>query len=163
MKRILLITFIALSLNGVAQEEENLLPFVVSVTANGEEAEQFTVTLYKGNEQVAQLPPSDHGAFELELDLNEHFSIRVSKDGYRDKVIAVNTVSPVAVEFHETVMYTVDLEPIDRFAHADPFYLDFPSGLVQWDEATSSFAHSEHYLADIQLKIALLSAQAEAK
>ncbi len=63
----------------------------------------------------------------------------------------------------EAVAYTVDLEPMDRFAHADPFYLDFPCAIVQWDEASARFNHSERYLADIQLKMALLSAQASAE
>ena len=163
MKHFLLLAFLTVAQLCSAQDDERFLPFAVSVTTHGDEAEQFTVTLYKGNEQVAELPPSDRGAFQLDLDLNTQFSIRIGKAGYRDKVIAVNTHVPAGAEPREAVVYTVDLEPMDKFAHADPFYLDFPSALVQWDEASSEFTHSERYLADIQLKMALLSAQAEAE
>ncbi|HRH38798.1 MAG TPA: hypothetical protein PK760_10660 [Flavobacteriales bacterium] len=163
MRHLATLTLFCATLLCSAQDSDDRLPFAVSVTANGAEADRFTVTLYKDNEQVVELPPSEHGAFELALEFNAQFSIRISKAGYRDKVLAVNTEVPPGSGSEELIVYTVDLEPMDRFAHADPFYLDFPSALVQWDEATGEFTHSERYLANIQLKMALLSAQAEAE
>lgn len=154
------ILFAALALAGRAQESERSLPLQVSVTAGGAPCKQFTVALYQGNTLVTELPPSKRGAFQLHLDLNERFTVRIGKVGYRDKIIAVHTMLPESATAEAPVAYTVDMEPLDRFAHADPFYLDFPCAIVQWDEAAGRFSHSEHYLADIQLKMALLSAQA---
>ncbi len=136
------------------------LPLLVSVTASGSGCGHFNVVLFKGNERVAELPPTKHSAFQLDLDLNEHFSVRVEKQGYREKTISIDTHVPEGVIADEPVAYTVDLEPLDRFAHADPFYLDFPCGLIQWNEADARFDHNEPYLTDIQLKIALLATQA---
>jgi hypothetical protein len=55
----------------------------------------------------------------------------------------------------------VELEPEEKYAHADPFYLDFPSALVRWDTAKGRFDHSDAYLEEIRTKIALSGAQAE--
>lgn len=149
--------------SGAAQESGTNLPFLVNVTANGADCGNFTVVLFKNNEQVAELPPTKHSAFQLELEFQQHFSVRVGKPGYRDKTITVDTHVPAGEIADEPVAYTVDLEPLDRFAHADPFYLDFPCGIVQWSNETGRFDHSEHYMADIQLKMALLTAQAVAE
>ncbi len=154
---------ILISLTASAQENERFLPLQVSVTAAGAACKEFNVALYQGNQLVAELPPSKHSAFELVLDANDRFSVRIGKPGYRDKTIAVDSRMPEGDAIIEAVAYTVDLEPMDRFAHADPFYLDFPCAIVQWDEASARFNHSERYLADIQLKMALLSAQASAE
>lgn len=143
-----------------AQEPTAQMPLLVSVTANGSDCGQFNVVLFKGNERVAELPPTKHSAFQLDLDLNEHFSVRVEKQGYRDKTISIDTHVPDGVFADEPMAYTLDLEPQDRFAHADPFYLDFPCGLIKWNETEGRFDHSEPYLTDIQLKIALLATQA---
>lgn len=143
-----------------AQKAQRLLPFLVDVTENGQRAEGFSVIIFKDNEQVAQLPPSEHHAFELALDLNAYFNIRISKEGCREKVISVDTHVPDAGRKQKDLVYTVDLEPADRYAQADPFYLDFPSAVVRWNDADGDFAHSEHYLADIRTKVTPSSAQA---
>lgn len=143
----------------IAQTKDDLLPLVVNVTANGAGCGQFNVSVYKNNELVAELPPSKYGAFQLDLELNERFSVRVGKPGYRDKTIAVDTEVPEGANTQEPVIYSIDLEPLDRFSHADPFYLDFPCGLIRWNMEADQFDHSERYLADIQLKMALLAAQ----
>ena len=51
------------------QQSDRFLPVLVNVLSNGAAAEQFTVTLYKDNEEVTQLLPTAHSAFELALDL----------------------------------------------------------------------------------------------
>jgi hypothetical protein len=50
---------------------------------------------------------------------------------------------------------------MDKFAHSDPFYLDFPSAIVRWNDGQHQFTHNDEYLANIQLKMALLGAQME--
>jgi hypothetical protein len=54
----------------------------------------------------------------------------------------------------------VNLEPVEKFKTSDPFYLDFPSAIVRWNEEKKGFYHSESYLSEIQTKAGLLQAQA---
>ena len=165
--RNLLLLFCALCMHlaqGQASPEEageRYLPVTMQVLMNGGKAREFTVALYRDNEQVALLPPSSHNTFELDLDLDAYFSIRVTKEGYREKTVFVDTHLPANVQEYEPYPCLVDLEPSDKFAHADPFYLDFPSAVVRWDADKKIFDHSDQYLDEIQLKMALLSAQTE--
>ena len=57
----------------------------------------------------------------------------------------------------------VNLEEASKFQHSDQFYLDFPCAIIKWDDEKKAFTHDEDYLANIQLKVALLGAQVEAK
>ena len=143
------------------QPSERFLPVAVSVMSNGASAAQFTVTLFKDNEEVTTLLPSKHGAFELALDLNSYYAIRINKPGFREKLVYIDSHLPEGVEKYDAYECVVALESADRFAHSDPFYLDFPSAVVRWDTTTQSYAHSAEYLEDIQVKVALLSAQSE--
>ena len=143
------------------QQSERFLPVLVNVLSNGAAAEQFTVTLYKDNEEVTQLLPTAHSAFELALDLESYYSIRISKAGFRDKLVFVDSHLPEGVRRYADYVCEVHLEPLDRFSHSDHFYLDFPSAVVRWDDTKQSYDHSDQYLADIQGKVALLSLQAE--
>jgi hypothetical protein len=143
------------------QHSERFLPVTVVVTQDGGAAEQITVTLYKDNIQVTQLLPTEHSAFELALDLDSYYSIRISKPGFRDKLVFVDSHLPDGVQRFGDYVCEVHLEPMERFSHSDPFYLDFPSAVVRWDATKQDYDHSEEYLTDIQGKVALLSLQAE--
>ncbi len=143
------------------QAEGWYLPVVCTITANGGKTSDLTVTLYKDNEKVTELQPTNRSAFELHLDLNSFYTIHVSKPGYREKSVFVDASLPPDVVKYEAYKCFVNLEPMDKFAHSDPFYLDFPSAIVRWNEAHHEFTHNDEYLANIQLKMALLGAQME--
>ena len=142
-------------------KEERDLPITVHVTENGGKASFLRVSIYKDNQLVTEMPPHKRGSFQLGLDLDSYYAIIVRKEGYRDKLININTNLPEGVERYEAYACNINLEPAERFAHSDPFYLDFPGALVRWDSEKEGFDHSNTYLADIQLKVALLSAQVE--
>ncbi|MBL0046119.1 MAG: hypothetical protein IPP33_17520 [Flavobacteriales bacterium] len=70
------------------QAEGWYLPVVCDITANGGKTNNVTVTLFKDNEQVTELAPDKHrSSFQLDLDINNQYTIRVQKEGYREKLI----------------------------------------------------------------------------
>lgn len=143
------------------QAEGWYLPVICNITANGGKTSDITVKLYKENEKVVELQPTSRSAFELQLDLNASYTIQVSKPGYRDKSVFVDASLPPDVVKYSAYKCFVNLEPLDKFAHSDPFYLDFPSAIVRWNEEQHVFTHNVEYLSNIQLKMALLGAQLE--
>lgn len=157
-----MITGLLLASAVVAQQpSDRFLPVAVNVMANGVAGEQFSVTLFKDNEEVTRLLPSKHSAFQFALDLDSYYAIRITKEGFREKLVYVDSHLPEGVEKYDAYECVVNLETADRFDHSNPFYLDFPSALVRWDNEKQSYDHSDQYLDDIQMKIALLSAQSE--
>jgi hypothetical protein len=143
------------------QAEGWYLPVICTITANGGKTSDLTVLLYKDNEKVAELQPTSKSAFELQLDINAQYTIHVSKPGYREKTVYLDASLPTDVVQYTAYKCFINLEPMDKFAHSDPFYLDFPSAVVRWNEEQRVFTHNDSYLANIQLKMALLGAQME--
>lgn len=140
-----------------------VLPVECNVMANGGRAEGFTLRLFQDNKLVQEIPVRKASALEVELDLNANYTIMFTKAGFRDKLISMDTHLPKHQTRYDKYICHVNLEPVDKFAHSDMFYLDFPGALVRWDATKRAFSHNDNYLADIQYKVALLGAQMETR
>ena len=142
--------------------KEMYLPIECHVTANGGPTDMITLTVFKDNEMAFELSPEKKkSSFLLDLDMDSHYTVRASKEGYRDKLVVIDTNLPAEEMKYKSTSFAVNLEPADKYAHGEQFYLDFPSAIIQWDGQKKSFAHNDGYLANIQLKMALLGAQVE--
>ncbi len=144
------------------QAEGWYLPVECAVTANGGNTDNVEVTVFKDNTAVTEiLPEKKKSGFVLELDIDNNYTIRVRKEGYREELIHIDTHLPENQVKYQAYKCFVDLQPEDKFSHSDPFYLDFPSAMVRWSDEKKGFTHSEEYHTNIQLKVALLGAQLE--
>ncbi len=142
--------------------KEMYLPIECVVTTNGGPTDMVTVTVFKDNEQAFELSPEKKkSSFLLDLDMDCYYTVRVRKEGYRDKYVAIDSRLPETETKYKSTSFAVNLEGADKYAYGDQFYLDFPSALIQWDGPKKAFAHNDGYLANIQLKMALLGAQVE--
>lgn len=135
------------------------LPVHGRVTANGGDTKDLLVKVYRDNQLIGELT-TKRGRFSLELDLENHYSIHVEKTGYQPKLVMIDTRTPDEDVVYPAYDCFMNLEPSDKFTHSDPFYLDFPSAVVRWHKDQGAFLHSNHYLTDIQVKMAFLQAQA---
>lgn len=143
---------------------ELYLPVECLVTVNSGPTDQVSVTVFKDNVVAFELKPEKKkSSFLLDLDMDCSYTVRVSKEGYRDKTVFIDTHLPEDEMKYKSTSFAVDLDGADKFAHGDQFYLDFPSAIIQWDGQKKTFVHNENYLANIQLKMALLGAQVETR
>ncbi len=143
---------------------EMYLPVECHVTANGGPTDMITLTVFKDNGEAFELSPEKKkSSFLLDLDMDCYYTVRASKEGYRDKTVVIDTRMPEEQVKYKSTSFAINLEASDKFAYGDQFYLDFPSAIIQWDGPNESFAHNDAYLANIQLKMALLGAQMETK
>lgn len=133
------------------QAEGWYLPVHGNVTAGGKKADGIEVVLYKDNEELGKLEAKS-GQFELELDIDQVYTVRVLKKGFQEKLLYFNTKLPENLVNYPDYMCFVNLAPPSN-AGVDPFYTDFPSAIVHWDENQGGFYHSEHYLAHIQTRL----------
>lgn len=140
------------------------LPVTCKVTAQGGSANEVTITIYKDNVEVGKVEPTKKRSVpELQLDIDSYYTVRFEKAGYLEKSVCIDTHLPPEQVRYGAYQCNVNLEPMDKFAYSDPFYLDFPSALVRWDPDKQTFLHSDPYLTDIQVKVALLATQARPK
>ncbi len=135
------------------QAEGWYLPVHGEVTIEGKAATDFKVLLYKNNEALGEAPAPKKGRFELELDIDQVYTLRILKDGYQEKMLTIDTSLPKELTKYPDYVCFVNLQPV-LAAGVDPFYTDFPSAIVRYDETQGGFYHSEHYLSHIQTRLA---------
>lgn len=135
------------------QAEGWYLPVHGSVTADGNKVDGFDMVLYKDNVELGKLQGDKNGRFELELDIDQFYTLRILKEGYQEKMLYFDTkLPPDLVKYPDYECYVNLQRP--NAQGVDAFYTDFPSAIVRWDETMGGFYHSEHYLGHIQTRLA---------
>lgn len=134
------------------QAEGWYLPVHGYVFVEGKKTDKFELTLYKDNVELGKVP-AKKGRFELELDIDQMFTLYITSPGCQPKMIYVDTRLPQDLVKYPDYECYVNLQPAQAQL-ADPFYTDFPSAIVKWSDEMGGFYHSEHYLSHIQTRLA---------
>lgn len=127
------------------------LPVHLRVMQQGERCNDYQVTVYKDNSPMAAVTVDKKGRATLELDIDGQYSVLVSKPGFTSKLIYLDTTLPKDLVTYPDYEMTLNLVPESILP--DPFYADFPTGIVRWDADMEGFYHSEPYMAHIQSKL----------
>ncbi|MEO8588335.1 MAG: hypothetical protein ABI432_03115 [Flavobacteriales bacterium] len=135
------------------QAEGWYLPVHGEILVEGKKAEGVEVTLYKNNEQSGPVTVDKKGHFNVEVDIDQVCTIRITKAGYQEKMITLDATLPPELVKYPSYDCFVNLLPVNA-QNIDPFYTDFPSAIVRYDAEQGGFYHSEHYLTHIQTKLA---------
>ena len=129
------------------------LPVFGQVFENGEKCQDATVIVYLENDELGSFPTSKKGAFRLELDLDNYYTIEIHKEGALTKRISVDTHMDKGIVNYPAYDCFVNLSSVDAAEGADMDYFDFPAAIVRYDAEQGGFYHSDHYLAHISNKI----------
>ncbi len=139
------------------QAEGWYLPVHGEVTRDGKKAQDVTVKVFKENEELGTFPADKSGEFDLELDLDFVFTLLIESPGCQLKIINVDTHLPKDLVKYPAYECFVNMEAADKTSAADPFYLDFPSAIVRYNEELGGYYHSEAYLQHIHNKLYAVS------
>jgi hypothetical protein len=129
------------------------VPVHGQVLIDGKKVDGYQLVLYKDNAELGKLQSDKRGRFELELDIDAFYMVRIIKDGYQEKIMAIETKLPEGLVKYPDYECTVSLQKTAS-TNIDPFYTDFPSAIIRYNEELGGFYHSEHYLTHIQTKLA---------
>lgn len=135
------------------QAEGWYLPVQGEVTVEGQQTSEFEVTVYRDNEDMGKITADKKGRFNLELDIDRSYTLMISKPGYQNKMIYLDTALPEGLVTYPAYDCFVNLMPSNA-TNIDPFYTDFPSAIVRYDAEQGGFYHSDNYLTHIQTKLA---------
>lgn len=119
---------------------------------DGKSTDGYVVHLFKDNEEMGEIASDKKGRFELELDLDQSYTIEFVKEGFAKKYIYLDTSIPKDLVQYPAYECTVGFEK-QAAADIDPFYFDFPSAIIRYDAELGGFNHNEHYYAHIQTKL----------
>ena len=128
------------------------VPVHGQVLAEGKKTDGYTLFLYKDNVELGRLESDKRGRFELELDIDASYAIRITKPGYQEKLLTVETTLPKDLVNYPDYECTVSLQKTAS-PNVDPFYTDFPSAIIRYNAEVGGFYHSEPYLSHIQTKL----------
>jgi hypothetical protein len=134
------------------QAEGWYVPFHGHVMVDGKGAEGVEATLYKDNTLIGPVAIKKNGTFELNLDIDQFFTVMLKKSGFQNKMIYVDTTLPQDLVTYPDYEYYVTLMPQEA-RNIETFYTDFPSAIIRYDAEMKGFYHSENYLTHIQTKL----------
>ncbi|MBX2972875.1 MAG: hypothetical protein KF797_07225 [Flavobacteriales bacterium] len=128
------------------------VPVHGQVLVEGRKTDGCKLVLYKNNEKLGELHNDKRGRFELELDIDATYAVRIIKEGYQEKLITIDTSLPMDLVRYPDYECTVSLQKTAS-PNVDPFYTDFPSAIVRYNADLGGFYHSETYLTHIQTRL----------
>jgi len=131
------------------QAEGWYLPVFGQVFESGKVSEGAMVKVYLDNKTLGTFPVSKKGAFKLELDLDRHYTIEFSKEGFITKRISVNTTLDEDVVEYSPYDCFVNLTPESELSSINEDVLDFPAAVVSYNYDLKGFFHSDKYMAHI--------------
>jgi hypothetical protein len=134
------------------QAEGWYVPVHGHVMSEGKKVDGVEVMLYKDNVALGKVPVSKKGTFELQLDIDQMFTVMISKPGFQNKMIYVDTSLPKDLVEYPDYECFVTLAPPNA-QNIETFYTDFPSAIIRWNPEMGGFYHSEQYLTHIQTRL----------
>lgn len=128
------------------------LPVHGQVLVDGKKSNSYDIKVYRDNKEVGQTEIDKKGRFTIPLDIDQTYTIRITKDGYHEKYLLVDTSLPKDLVSYPDYELFVNLLPAQA-RNIDLFYADFPSVIIRYDDEMGGFYHSEHYHTHIQTKL----------
>mgnify|MGYP000896961882 CR=1 FL=1 len=128
------------------------VPVHGQVLADGKKTDGYTLFLYKDNVELGRLESDKRGRFELELDIDATYALRITKAGFQEKLLTIDTTLPKDLVSYPDYECTASLQRTAS-PNVDPFYTDFPSAIIRYNSELGGFYHSETYLTHIQTKL----------
>ncbi|MCW3084704.1 MAG: hypothetical protein JWP12_2070 [Bacteroidetes bacterium] len=116
-----------------------------------------SVKLYRENDElewteVTSVDYHDH-MFSFKLNVNEYYTIEVSKNGYVTRSVAISTMLPPAVSLKQLFHYEFEVQLFKENKAMDDYYLDFPVALVSYNAKSDVFDNNANYTKHIKTKI----------
>ncbi|HPF91013.1 MAG TPA: hypothetical protein PLL57_10165, partial [Flavobacteriales bacterium] len=76
------------------QAEGWYVPVHGQVLSEGKRTDGYKLFLYKDNVELGMLESNRKGRFELELDIDAKYTVRITKDGFQEKILVMDTSLP---------------------------------------------------------------------
>ncbi|MES2761886.1 MAG: hypothetical protein V4677_06755 [Bacteroidota bacterium] len=114
------------------------------------------VRLFKQNDELEQIEITsvehhDHN-FSFTLEANEYYTVKVSKPGFVERWVVFYTTLPENVSFKSLFNFEFEVV-LFKEKKMDDYYLDFPIGIIHYNEKSKSFESSIEYTNFIKSKI----------
>lgn len=139
-------------------QEQPIIEVSAKLYAAGKKASDMKVSVYQDNKQTVAITTRKN-SFDLELELNHAYTIKVSKSGFETYTLFLDGNVSSNIDADQKLRMEIDLQPAGPVVN--PYYSDFPNAIMSWDGRTEMFAERSHYSAHILEKKQPLQAMSE--
>ena len=160
-----LLTFSAFSLSNDGVEDldkapsldgkKDLLTIVGKVVYDKDRIEGCSVKVYQGNDLIHDMVTSKSGKYEAELEIGHQYMFHFQKEGYLNKMFAVDAENNIPKHHNGFPAYPVNviMIPMERFTGVDMDHLEFPFALVRYSKRMQMFDNDPKYTQNMKRAI----------
>jgi|GEM_PF-2840243 hypothetical protein len=128
----------------------NCLEVNSSVSIFGKRMKDVTILLYKGDKLINTISASKKEVNSFVLQEDAQYTLRFTKPGCADRMICINTILPEGVDLKPLFEFDFDLDMIPEQEAAKNPAIDFPAGIIYFDEYTEKFERSDDYASSLK-------------
>ena len=139
------------------------LPLLGSITEQGKRCAGATINLYEDNDVINTFKTPRNGRFQLLLHSNKYYTLEVTKKGFVQKRIVIDTDMDNLQKSAPVYQCDLDIVPNHLFRGIDIGDLDFPMAIVRFDTKTREFTHDKIYTSGMRITYEGLLEEAYAK
>lgn len=169
MKKILVFSLAAIALVGLSSFVKTYMasPSVLDMSGyvlhNEKKVEGALVKLYENNVIVNKMQTKANSRFRFLLFSNNEYMIEISKQGFMDERVYINTKSNADMDDKYFFEFIVDLVDENKYKNVDASSLDFPTAIIKYDLGEDDYVHDKGYSQQVRNDLKKLNEQINKK
>ena len=135
-----------------SQDSLSCLAIVGKCVQGENDVREYKVVLYDGNEKINSKEVIKERDFAFVLKKNKSYSIQITKSGYLNRLISVDTHLPANVSISPVFRFVFEIEMKKQLkkSASDDDALDFPLVLISYNSELDRFDYNRKYTAKIK-------------
>jgi len=133
------------------------------VLQNDKKVEGALVKLYENNLVVNKMQTKANSRFRFLLFSNNEYMIEISKEGFMDERVYVNTKTKAELLDKYFFEFIVDLVDEKKYKNVDASSLDFPTAIIKYDAGEDDYVHDKGYSQQVKNDLKKLNEQINKK
>jgi hypothetical protein len=113
----------------------------------------YKVELIRNNRVIDSQTVKGKHSFTFKLSKNEYYGVRITKQGYIQKLVSVCTDMNDSDKHSHHFHFETSLVSEDELSKFNKDMLDFPIAVISFNEKKESFSYSRKYTTDIKRKM----------
>jgi hypothetical protein len=145
MKKILLCILVFCSIIQLKANKRDSIELTGSIYNDEEKVKDVIIKIYDGNSLFKRIKVGSSNRFKTYLPVNKYLTIQIEAPNFHEKRFTFDTHLPEDIKKIPSYYFDMDLFKEEELEGVNPSILDFPAGLVYYDEKKKKFLHHKDY------------------
>lgn len=145
MKRLVAFLFLSLLISQAFASKRDSVLLTGSVYSNEDKVTHVIIKIYDGNNLLKSVEVGRSNRFRTYLPVNKYLTIQIEAPGFHDKRFSFDSHIPDGTMPIPSYDFDMDIFKEEEVQGVNTSILDFPVGLVYYDEKKGEFVHNKSY------------------